>query len=75
MTRTMTRYRAAAILVAGVALAACEKNAVQKLAGVVGEDNIPSVQIRFFNFGLNAPAVNFYANTTKVTAVSSFGVN
>ena len=71
MTRTMTRYRAAAILVAGVSLAACEKNAVQKLAGPVGDANIPSVQIRFFNFGLNAPAVNFYANTTKVTAVSS----
>jgi hypothetical protein len=67
----MTRFRAAAILVAGVSLAACEKNAVQKLAGPIGDENIPAAQIRFFNFGLGAPGLNFYANTTKMTAISS----
>ena len=71
MSRTMNRYTSAAILLAGVALAACEKIAVQTLAGPVGDGNIPSVQIRFFNFGVNAPGLNFYANTTKMTAVSS----
>jgi hypothetical protein len=27
--------------------------------------------VRFYNFGVNAPSVNFYANDTKLTAVSS----
>lgn len=71
MTRTMTRYSSAAVLLAGMVLAGCEKNAVQTLAGPIGAENIPSVQIRFFNFGLNAPGLNFYANTTKMTAINS----
>ena len=58
----------AALLCAAAALAGCdfEKNAVQDITGP-----LPSARIRFFNFGVNAPAVNFYANDTKVTAVSS----
>jgi hypothetical protein len=28
-------------------------------------------RIRFFNFGVNAPSVNFYANTTKMTAIQN----
>jgi hypothetical protein len=49
-------------------LAACsyEKNAVQDITGPN-----PGSAIRFFNFGVNAPSVNFYANDTKVTAVGS----
>jgi hypothetical protein len=27
--------------------------------------------LRFFNFGVNAPGVNFYANTTKMTAITN----
>jgi hypothetical protein len=30
-----------------------------------------SARVKFFNFGVNAPGVNFYANNTKVTAISS----
>jgi hypothetical protein len=62
----MTRLRAFAVLLCAVALTACEKNAVQVIAGPA-----PSARVKFFNFGVNAPQVNFYANTTKMTAISS----
>lgn len=48
---------------------ACEKNAVLDL------DN-PEVfggNVKFFNFSVNSPSVNFYVNGTKVTAVSAVG--
>jgi len=63
----MKRLRAfAALVCAAAALAGCEKNAVQSVDGPIA-----SSRIRFFNFGLNAPGVNFYANDTKMTAISS----
>jgi hypothetical protein len=55
-----------AVLLSAFALASCEKNAVQDITGT-----LPAAQIRFFNFGVSTPAVNFYANDTKVTAVVS----
>lgn len=58
--------RSIALLLCAAALASCEKNGVQEIAGTA-----PGSSIRFFNFGVNAPSVNFYANDTKVTAVSS----
>ena len=67
MTRTMTRYRAAAALLTLAALAACEKTAVQSIT----VPEVPAAQVRFFNFGVNGPSINFYANTTKMTATSS----
>lgn len=60
----MKTIRKFAVLLSAFALASCEKNAVQDITG-----SLPGSQIRFFNFGVNAPAVNFYANDTKVTAV------
>lgn len=48
------------------ALYSCEKNAVQDITG-----DPPQARIKFFNFGVNAPGVNFYANDTKMTAISS----
>ena len=63
----MTRYRAVAASLAVVALAACEKTAVQ----VIDAPEVPAAQVRFFNFGHGAPGLNFYANTTKLTAISS----
>jgi hypothetical protein len=62
----MNSYRSLTVLLCAAALAACEKNAVQDIAGPA-----PSARIKFFNFGVNAPGVNFYANDTKMTAISS----
>lgn len=62
----MNLHRTFAVLLCAAALAACEKNAVQDITGP-----LPSARIKFFNFGVNAPAVNFYANDTKMTAISS----
>lgn len=63
----MKRLRSlAALLCATAALAACEKDAVQDITMP-----LPGASVRFFNFGVNAPSVNFYANDTKMTAISS----
>lgn len=76
MTMSINRYAALAC-VAAVALAGCDKNAVQEIAGPAS-----GAYIRFFNFGVNAPSVNFYAGDQKVTATvtatgteSTTGVN
>ncbi len=66
MTRHMNRYRLAALLLVA-APAACEKNAVQQLPF----EPVQGARIKFFNFGVNAPQVNFYADQTKMTAVQS----
>ena len=63
----MTTHRILAALLCTVGLAACEKNAVQ----VLPEAPIPAGRVKFFNFGVNAPGVNFYAGSTKMTAVLS----
>ena len=55
-----------ALLLCAAALTACEKNAVQDLTGP-----LPEASIKFFNFGVGAPAVNFFANDRKITAVQS----
>lgn len=61
----MTTLRAIAALFA-VLLTACDKDAVQ----IIGGPDAGSY-IKFFNFGVNAPSVNFYANDQKITAVQS----
>jgi hypothetical protein len=43
-----------------------DKNGVQTIAGPA-----PGSAVKFYNFSPGAPSVNFYANDTKVTAVSS----
>ncbi len=62
----MRLYKAVVALLAAVVVASCDKNAVQDITGP-----IDSARIKFFNFGVGAPGVNFYANTTKMTAISS----
>jgi hypothetical protein len=62
----MKLFRTFAVLLSVAALTACEKNAVQDLTGP-----LPSARIKFYNFGVNAPAVNFYANDRKMTAIGS----
>ena len=56
----------AALLCAGV-LSACSKDPVRDISGPPPAAS----RIKFFNFGVNAPSVNFYANTTKMTAVTN----
>lgn len=53
-------------LCAAAALAGCEKVGPQD---ITGPD--PVARIKFYNFGVNAPGVNFYANDAKMTAVSA----
>src|SRR5437879_11714213 len=68
MTRQLTGYRIAAVALTTALFAACDKNAIQQLPlepGLLGS------RIKFFNFGVNAPGVNFYADQTKMTAVQS----
>ena len=63
----LTRYRALGALLCVTALASCDKNAVQ----VLPNGPLEHSRVKFFNFGVGAPGVNFYANTTKMTAISS----
>lgn len=62
----MNRTRALAAMLCVVAFTACDENAVQVIAGPAA-----TARVKFFNFGVGAPGVNFYANTTKMTAISS----
>jgi hypothetical protein len=62
------RYRVLTALLGATMLASCEKNAVQVLPTTA---EIPSARIKFFNFGVGAPGVNFYADNTKMTAIQS----
>jgi len=63
----MNRSFSVAALCCAAALAGCGQDAVQMLPLAP----LPTARIKFFNFGVNAPAVNFYANETKMTAVLS----
>lgn len=67
MTTPMNRHRMAAVLCTALLIAACEKNAVQ----VLPSDPPLNSRIKFFNFGVNAPGVNFYADAVKMTAIQS----
>ncbi len=62
----MIRYRILAVLLGAVVLAACEKNGVLVLGGPTAGSSV-----KFYNFGLNDPSVNFYANDVKVTVIAS----
>lgn len=62
----MTRLSSLAALCGLVLVSACEKNAVQVIDGPEAGS-----RIKFFNFGVNAPQVNFYAGDVKFTAISS----
>ena len=63
----MNRYAPLAFaLVAAASLAACDKNGQQDITAPAS-----GAYVKFFNFGVNAPGVDFYANDLKVTAVSS----
>lgn len=63
----MIRHRhIAALALCAAAVAACGDTGQQDITAPA-----PTARVLFFNFGLNSPDVNFFANETKVTAVSS----
>lgn len=63
----MNRNKFLAALLGVVSLTACEKTAVQDITRPIEGGAF----VRFNNYGVGAPAVNFYANEQKVTAISS----
>ncbi|MBA3645415.1 MAG: DUF4397 domain-containing protein [Gemmatimonadaceae bacterium] len=62
----MNTYRIALALLCTAAVSACGDNAVQKITS-----QVPGANVKFYNLGVGSPDVNFYANTTKVTASAS----
>lgn len=58
------------LLAALATVTACEKNAVGLLDDPEGGKG---ANVKFFNFAVGAPTVNFYVNNAKVTAVSTTG--
>src|SRR6478672_4200228 len=62
----MNRYLRLSAVLCAVVLSSCDKNGVQTIT-----DAPPASRIKFFNFGLGAPNVNFYANDSKMTAIVS----
>jgi hypothetical protein len=64
----MKTHRILAALLCAGTLAGCGKE-VDPIAPVRGP--APSARIKFFNFSVGSPGVNFYGNDTKMTAISS----
>jgi hypothetical protein len=62
----MNRYGSLGLLLCAVAIAACDKNARQSITAPA-----TGARVKFFNFGVTGPGVNFYANTQKMTAIST----
>lgn len=62
-----TRTSIVALLCMAAMAAGCDKNAVRDIT----EPSPGEARIKFFNFGVNSPGVNFYANTQKMTAITS----
>lgn len=64
----MNTHRSILMLLLAAALSvACEENGVQDIS----EPVLAGARVRFFNFGVGSPGVNFYANDQKVTAISA----
>ena len=58
------------LLLAAVTLSACEKTAV----GVIDDPAAGNgANVKFFNFSVGSPQVNFFVNDKKVTAISATG--
>ncbi|NUQ20421.1 MAG: DUF4397 domain-containing protein [Gemmatimonadaceae bacterium] len=65
----MITYGKFAALLCAVTLAAGCGKEVDPIAPIRGP--APAAQIKFFNFSVKSPGVNFFANGTKMTAISS----
>lgn len=67
MTTHRNASRTLALVLAAALFAACDKNTVQELPF----EPLLGTRVKFFNFGVNAPGVNFYADQQKMTAIQS----
>jgi hypothetical protein len=62
----MTPSRYLAILACAVTLGACSKDAVQVISAPLS-----GASVKFYNFSMGAPGVNFFANDVQLTALRS----
>jgi hypothetical protein len=62
----MTSPRYLAIFACAVTLAACSKDAVQIISAPLS-----GASVKFYNFSMGAPGVNFFANDVQLTALRS----
>lgn len=65
----MTRHKCLALLLGATAVTACGDKTIQTIAAPVTATS--GALVKFFNFSVGAPGVNFYENATKVTAVAT----
>ena len=66
MSRIMTPPRYLAILACAATLVACSKDAVQIISAPLS-----GASVKFYNFSMGAPGVNFFANDVQLTALRS----
>ena len=66
MSRIMTPPRYLAILACAATLVACSKDAVQIISAPA-----TGASVKFYNFSMGAPGVNFFANDVQLTALRS----
>lgn len=64
----MKKLTSIAVLLCAAVLSSCGKDAFPDITGPIAES-----RIKFFNFGVGAPGVYFYANNNKVAGISSTG--
>ncbi len=65
------KYRILMPLFFSILICGCKKNAIQEISKPIGSGAF----IKYFNFAVNSPTVNFYADNTKVSAsLSTTGV-
>jgi hypothetical protein len=62
----MKKHTTIAFLLLAAVVSACGSKMTTDITAPVAAS-----KVKFFNFGVNAPGVNFYAGTTKMTAISS----
>jgi uncharacterized protein DUF4397 len=66
MSRIMTPPRYLAMLACAATLVACSKDAVQIISAPLS-----GASVKFYNFSMGAPGVNFFANDVQLTALRS----
>lgn len=65
-----TNQKSILVLLTLLLATACEKNAVQVIDD---PDALTGANVKFFNFAVGSPQVNFYVNDKKATATSATG--